>query len=132
MLTQVLIVDGHPTVRMGLAVLITTEPDMAVCGEAADATQAMSMLEACRPDVVVVDIQLPTSNGLELVERIKAHAPTVRVLVWSFHADQVHVQLAFSAGASGHLSKNASINRISDAIRGVRDGRFLLWEHMAE
>jgi DNA-binding NarL/FixJ family response regulator len=130
--TRVLIVDHHSTVRLGLAAFISTAPDMAVCGQAADATQAMSMLEVCRPDVVVLDIQLPTGNGLELVERIKAHDHTVRVLVWSFHADQVHAQLALSAGASGHLSKNVSISRILDAIRGVRDGRIFLCEDAAE
>lgn len=132
MRTQVLIVDDHPTVRMGLAACIGTEPDLAVCGQAADAAQAMSILEACRPDVVVLDIQLPTSNGLELVERIKTHDQTVRVLVWSFRADQVHADLAFSAGASGHLSKNVSISRILDAIRGVHDGRMFLCEDAAE
>jgi DNA-binding NarL/FixJ family response regulator len=130
--TQVLIVDHHSTVRLGLAAFLRTAPDLAVCGQAADATQAMIMLKAFRPDVVVLDIQLPTSNGLELVERIKAHDQTVRILVWSFFADQVHADLVLSAGASGHLSKNVPIGRILDAIRRVRDGRVLLCEDTAE
>lgn len=130
--TQILIVDDHPSARMGLAAFISTEPSMSVCGEAADVTQAMRMLVACRPGIVVVDIQLPTGNGLELVERIRAHDHNVGVLVWSFHADRLFAQQALSAGASGCLSKSVPASRILDAIRCVRDGRIFLSEDMVE
>jgi DNA-binding NarL/FixJ family response regulator len=121
--TQVLIVDDHPAVRMGLAAIIGTEPDMAVCGEAADASEAANMLESRRPDIIVMDMQRPDDNGLEFVERIRAQNRTIKVLVWSFHGDQVHAQLALNAGASCHLSKDVPASCILDAIRDVRDGR---------
>ncbi len=73
MATKVLIVDDHPAVRDGLAFRIASQPDLEVCGEAADMDQAVKLLEAARPDVAIVDIQLETDNGLDLVERIKAH-----------------------------------------------------------
>ncbi len=97
MATKVLIVDDHPAVREGLAVHITSQPDLEVYGQAADTAEALKLLEAARPDVVVVDIQLETGNGLALVERIKARDESIGVLVWSMYPDAIYAQ----RGASG-------------------------------
>ena len=105
MATKVLIVDDHPAVREGLAVRIASQPDLEVCGQAADTAEAVKLLEAARPDVVVVDIQLETGNGLDLVERIKAHDESIRILVWSMYPDAIYAQRALHAGALGYINK---------------------------
>ena len=92
MATKVLIVDDHPAVRDGLAFRIASQPDLEVCGEAADMDQAVKLLEAARPDVAIVDIQLETDNGLDLVERIKAHDVLIGILVWSMYPDAVYAR----------------------------------------
>ena len=105
MATKVLIVDDHPAVREGLAVRIASQPNMEVCGEAADTAQAVNLLEAARPDVVVVDIQLETGNGLDLVKRIKARDESIGILVWSMYPDAIYAQRAMQAGALGYINK---------------------------
>ena len=89
---KVLIVDDHPAVREGLAERISSQPDLKVCGQAADMTETMQLVAATCPDVVVVDIQLKTGNGLELVERIKAYDPSIRILVWSMYPDALYAR----------------------------------------
>ncbi len=130
--TQVLIVDDHPAVREGLATYLGSQPDMAVCGEAADVCQAMKMLEDHRPDVVIVDIQLADSNGLELVQRIKNRDEKIKVLVWSSSPDSLYAQRALQAGALGYINKRHATSRIAEAIRRVRDGRIFLSDETAD
>jgi DNA-binding NarL/FixJ family response regulator len=132
MATKVLIVDDHPAVREGLAVRIASQPDLEVCGQAGDTAQAMKLLEAARPDVVVVDIQLETGNGLDLVGRIKARDTSIRTLVWSMFPDSVYAQRALQAGALGYINKRHATSRIVEAIRRVRDGKIFLCEETAE
>ena len=132
MATKVLIVDDHPAVREGLAVRIASQPDLEVCGQAADTAEAMKLVEAARPDVVVVDIQLKTGNGLDLVERIKAHDKSIRILVWSMYPDAMYAQRALHAGALGYINKEHATGRIVEAIRRVRDGKIYLCEETAE
>ena len=92
MATKVLIVDDHPAVREGLAIRVASQPDLEVCGQAADTAEALKLLEAVRPDVVVVDIQLQTGNGLDLVERITARDESIGILVWSMYPDRIYAQ----------------------------------------
>ena len=110
MATKVLIVDDHPAVREGLAVRIASQPDMEVCGEAADTAEAVKLLEAARPDVVVVDIQLETGNGLDLVERIKARDESIGILVWSMYPDAIYAQRALHGRRPG-LHQQAARDR---------------------
>jgi DNA-binding NarL/FixJ family response regulator len=132
MVTKVLIVDDHPAVRDGLAGHISSQPDMEVCGQAGDTAEAMELLEAARPDVVIVDIQLETGNGLNLVERIKACDKSIGVLVWSMYPDNIYAQRALHAGALGYINKRHATSRIVEAIRRVRDGRIYLCDETAE
>jgi DNA-binding NarL/FixJ family response regulator len=132
MATKVLIVDDHPAVREGLTVRIAAQPDLEVFGEAADTDQAMQLLEAARPDVVVVDIQLETGNGLDLVQRIKARDESIGILVWSMYPDSIYAQRALNAGALGYINKRHATSRIVEAIRRVRDGKIFLCEETAE
>jgi DNA-binding NarL/FixJ family response regulator len=132
MATKVLIVDDHPAVREGLGVRISSQPDMEVCGQAADTAEALELLESVRPDVVVVDIQLETSNGLDLVQRIHARDESIGILVWSIYPDAIYAQRALQAGALGYINKRQATSRIVEAIRRVRDGKIFLCAETAE
>lgn len=132
MAAKVLIVDDHPAVCEGLAVRMSSQPDLEVCGQAADTSEAMTLIKAVRPDVVVVDIQLRTGNGLDLIERIQAHDKSIRILVWSMYPDALYAQRALHAGALGYINKEHTTGRIVDAIRRVRDGKIYLCEDTAE
>ena len=132
MATRILIVDDHPAVREGLAVRISSQADLEVCGEAADVGDALKVLAATQPDVAVVDIQLKTGDGLDLVKRIKARDESVRVLVWSVYPDKLYAERALNAGALGYINKEHTTGRIVDAIRCVAGGKVYLCEEMAQ
>ena len=97
--TRVLIVDDHPVVREGLALRISRQPDLQVCGEAADIAEAMRAVEATNPDVAIVDIALRTGNGIDLIKRLKTRHESVRILVWSMYNESLYAERAMRAGA---------------------------------
>lgn len=124
--TRILIVDDHPAVREGLAVRISRQPGWEVCGEAADGAEALAQMDACHPDVVIVDVRLKTGDGLDLVKRIKARDESVRVLVWSMYPDSLYARRALRAGAIGYINKENTTGRIIEAIRAVAEGNVYL------
>jgi DNA-binding NarL/FixJ family response regulator len=130
--TRAFLVDDHPAVCKGLAVRISNAEDPEVCGEATDGSDAMEQLESTRPDVAVVDIQLKSGNGLDLVKRIRARDESVRVLVCSVYPDQLYAKLALNAGALGYVNREQIMTRVIEAIRRVREGKVFLCEEMAE
>src|SRR5262245_61682899 len=87
---KVLIVDDHPVVREGLTMHLATQPDLEVCGEAEDLPGALAILTSARPDVAIIDISLKTSNGIELIRRIKDRQDAVRILVWSMYPETLY------------------------------------------
>ena len=95
---RVLIVDDHPAVREALSWRIGRQQDLEVCGEATDMTEALRLLAQTQPDVAVVDISLKTSNGLDLIKRIKDRNDTVRILVWSMHSESLYAERACAPG----------------------------------
>jgi DNA-binding NarL/FixJ family response regulator len=125
---KVLIVDDHPTVREGLVWRISRQPDLIVCGEAPDVAEALRLVEATAPDVVVIDISLKAGSGIDLVKRLKARDSSIRMLVWSMHPDSMYAERALRAGALGYINKENTTGRILDAIRSVRDGEIYLSE----
>ena len=132
MAAKVLIVDDHPAACEGLAVRIAAQPDLEVCGQAADIAEALRLIAVSRPDVAVVDIQLKTGSGLDLIERIKAHDNSIRILAWSMFPDAIYAERALHAGALGYINKHHTTGRIVEAIRHVRDGRIYLCEEIAQ
>ncbi|KKK79848.1 hypothetical protein LCGC14_2829400, partial [marine sediment metagenome] len=98
---KVLIVDDHPIVRHGLGELIARQSDLEVCGEAANAAEALRQVEANRPDIAVVDISLDGDNGIELTEQIRALYPDVKILVSSIHDEKTFAGRALRAAALG-------------------------------
>jgi DNA-binding NarL/FixJ family response regulator len=130
--TRVLIVDDHPAVREALAMRIGRQPDLEVCGEAADTNDALRCLEESKPDVAVVDISLKNSDGIDLIKRIKIRDDHVRMLVWSMHSESLYAERALRAGALGFISKDQATDKIIDAIRRVRDGKVWLSDATVE
>ena len=120
--TQILIVDDHPVVRDGLTTIINHEPDMNVCGEADDACQAFKAAAELKPDVVVVDISLKNSDGIDLTKSITTVHPKLSVIILSVHDESVYAERALLAGAQGYLMKDAVSENIIKAIRTVLNG----------
>jgi DNA-binding NarL/FixJ family response regulator len=120
--TRVLVVDDHAVVRQGLVALISTVPDLEVVGEARDGDEAVDRVEALRPDVVLMDLSMPGTDGAAATRRIRDVAPDVRVLVLTSFADQRHVLAALDAGADGYLLKHAEPETILEGLRQVARG----------
>ena len=108
--------------RTGLAVLIEPEPDLVVCGQADNATQALAAIAQLKPTLAMVDISLKGSDGLNLVKEIRQRHPGLKVLVLSMHDESLYAQRALRAGASGYITKQEATEQILTAIRRVLSG----------
>lgn len=128
----ILIVDDHPAVREALAARIGRQPDLEVCGEAADTNEALRLVGDTQPDLAVVDISLKTGSGIDLIKRIKDRDDSVRMLVWSMHSESLYAERALRAGALGYINKDQATDKIIDAIRRVLQGKVFLSDAMAE
>jgi DNA-binding NarL/FixJ family response regulator len=119
---SVFIVDDHPIVRQGLAQLIEQEPDLRVCGEAADVREARAALSRVRPDVVILDLSLRDSDGLELIKDIRNKYEGLPVLVLSMHDENIYAERLLSSGANGYIMKQAAGDLLITALRRVLSG----------
>jgi two-component system, NarL family, invasion response regulator UvrY len=128
---KVLLVDDHPIVRAGLRRLLADEPEVDI-REAADGKAALGAFREQRPDIVILDLNLPGAGGIDVISRLRAADPRARVLVLSMHDDLVHVARALQAGAVGYLVKDASPDDILLAIRRVATGQPYLDHAIAE
>lgn len=123
---RVLIVDDHPMVRERLAEVIDAEPGFTVCGQAEDRTGTLALLRTQAPDLVLLDLRLKDTNGLELLREIRTRWPQVRVLVVSMHDETLFAEQALAAGAHGYISKQEATRNILQALRTVQSGRCYL------
>src|SRR5262245_3447564 len=114
--TRILLVDDHAVVRFGIGQMINRELDLVVCGEEEDAGKALSAIEKLKPDMVIADISLKDSSGLELMRNIKAQFSGLPVLVVSGHDEGIYAEVAFRAGALGYLMKSEALEKIITAI----------------
>jgi len=128
---KILIVDDHPIVRDGLRRLLGAEPAAEVW-EAASGREALSAFRGQRPELVILDLNLPDIGGLEIITRLKTVDPGVRILVLSVHEDRIHVTRALQAGAAGYVSKNIPPDELLQAIRRVAGGRTYVEREIAE
>jgi two-component system invasion response regulator UvrY len=118
---KVLLVDDHAIVRAGLRRLFAALPDVRI-HEAATGREALAVVRAERPALIVLDLNLPGLGGLELLRRVLTEHPEARVVVLSMHAEALYVTRALRAGAAGYLSKNASPEELLEAVRRVAEG----------
>jgi len=130
--TRILIVDDHPLVREGLAARIAPQPDMEVCGEAAGVDEALAQVKATSPDLVVVDIQLAESHGMDLIKEIHGRFPSVKMLVVSAFDESLYAERALRAGAHGYINKRELQDNVIDAFRSVLDGQSYLSSKMTQ
>jgi NarL family two-component system response regulator LiaR len=129
---RVVVVDDHPLVRTGLSAAIGAYPDLEFVGEAADGREALGLVRALLPDVVLMDISMPAMDGIETVRQLRPTVPSTRFLMLTSSAEPTEVRRALAAGASGYLLKNVSATELSQMIRGAHQGRRVLAPEVAE
>jgi len=128
---RILVVDDHPLMREGVGKWIERAPDLEVCGEAESASQALSLVEKLKPDLVLTDISLTGRSGLELTKDLRVLQPELPVLVLSMHEESLYAGRALRAGARGYVMKRAGGDQVVEAIRGVLQGRVAVSPEMA-
>ncbi len=125
---RVLLVDDHPMVRERLAEVINREADLVVSGEAEDRHGAIAAIVAQPPDLVIIDLKLKNSDGLELIKDIRIRWPKLRMLVVSMHDESLYAERVIRAGAMGYITKQEATRKILQAIRSVLAGSIYLNE----
>jgi DNA-binding NarL/FixJ family response regulator len=123
---KVLIADDHPVVRDGLRAMLATQPDMEVVGEAATGTQAVERAQLLRPDVVLMDLQMPELDGPAAIATLREREPAVHVLVVTTFGSDADITRAIDAGATGYLLKDAPREQLFTAIRAAARGESVL------
>ena len=116
---RVLLVDDHPIVRQGLALLIDRETDLWVCGEADGAHSAFHAIATLKPDIVVLDISLNGPDGLDLLKNIRTRYPDLPVLILSMHDESIYAERALRAGAQGYIMKQEATEKVLVALRRI-------------
>ena len=129
--SRILIVDDHPLFREGLQQLVDRDPQLAVCGEASSAAEALQALRQLKPDLVLVDISLGGTSGIELIKHIKSEFEELPVLVVSMHDESLYAERALRAGAMGYVMKHEPSKTVKSAIHKVLQGEMYLSEKMS-
>jgi DNA-binding NarL/FixJ family response regulator len=129
---KVLLVDDHPIVRQGLALLIDRETDLAVCGEADGAHSAFQAIDTLGPDLVVLDISLSGPDGLDVLKEIRMKTASLPVLILSMHDETIYAERAMRAGASGYIMKQEATEKVLVAIRRILQGDVYLSDRLTK
>jgi DNA-binding NarL/FixJ family response regulator len=129
---KVFLVDDHPIVRRGLQLLIGLESDLAVCGEADNGPVALGQIQKLKPQVVVVDLALRDSSGLELVKALRTQCPEAKILVFTMHDEPLYAERVLKAGAHGYVTKEEGAEKAVEAIRQLLQGKPYLTGRLAE
>jgi DNA-binding NarL/FixJ family response regulator len=128
--SRVFLVDDHPLVREWLTNLIEQQLDLVVCGEAETASGAFQAIAKQKPDVVIVDISLNGSSGIELIKNLRTLRPSVAAIVLSMHEESLYAERAMRAGARGYIMKRETAKKVIAAIRAVLEGKMYLSERL--
>ena len=118
-------VDDHPLLRQGLALMINREPDLAVCGEAEEAQAAIKAIAAKKPDILIADISLNGPDGLDLLKILRSSYPDLPVLVLSMHDESIYAERALRARANGYIMKQEATEKVLIAVRRILSGDIL-------
>ena len=129
--SRILVVDDHPIVRQGLALLINQETDLLVCGEAEEASGAMHVLASSKPDILIVDISLNGPDGIDLLKNIRNVHPTLPVLILSMHDESIYAERALRAGANGYIMKQEATEKVLVALRRILAGEIYVSDRIA-
>lgn len=128
---RVTITDDHPAIREALARTIKSKLGLELCGEATSAAETLELLEREQPHVAILDMSLPDSHGLSLVEEIRTLFPDVRVIVYSMHDENVYAEKALRAGAAGYLMKTEAVQELLEAVVRTSEGEIYLSREMS-
>lgn len=128
---RLVLADDHAVVRGGLRMLLASQPDLEIVGEAANGQEALELVRSKRPDVVLMDIQMPDMNGIEAAERIRAIYPQTAVLALTMHEDDQYFFEMLRAGASGYVPKRAAPDELILAIHAVSGGGAYIYPSLA-
>lgn len=120
---RVLIVDDHAVLRKGLGMLLASQPDMTVVGEAGSGASALELARTAKADVITLDLTLPDGSGLTILETLRRECPASRILILTMHDDAAYLKAAIAAGASGYVVKTANESEVLSAIRSISQGR---------
>ncbi|MEW5959566.1 MAG: response regulator transcription factor [Chloroflexota bacterium] len=123
---RVILADDHPVVRRGLAAIVDIEDDIAVVGEVENGQAAVALTLSLRPDVVLMDLQMPVMDGVEATRQIRAGAPDTQIIILTTFADDEYIYDGIAAGARGYLLKDAPPDQLIEAIRAAHRGESLL------
>jgi DNA-binding NarL/FixJ family response regulator len=127
---RVLLIDDHPIVRQGLALLIDREADLSVCGEAEGAHSAYDAIATLRPDIVLLDISLSGPDGLDVLKEIRMKTGSLPVLILSMHDESIYAERAMRAGANGYIMKQEATEKVLVAIRRILQGGVYLSDRL--
>lgn len=130
--STVLLIDDHPIVRQGLALLISREPDLSVCGEAEGAHSGLQAVAALQPDIVVLDLSLSGPDGLDVLKEIRLKSGNLPVLILSMHDETIYAERALRAGANGYIMKQEATERVLVAIRRILNGDVYVSERLTK
>lgn len=119
---RVLMIDDHPIVRSGIRMLLERSGDIDVVGEAERGDDAVGLIKRLKPDVLLLDMEMPGKSGVEVAQEVEAAGLPVRVLALSAHDDEVYIMNLLSNGAAGYLTKEEALDTIIEAIHGVANG----------
>ena len=121
-----LIVDDHPLFREGVKTLIERTPHFTVVGEAGNGKEALAMVKALKPDVVLVDLSLPDQSGIEVTRQIRTFLPDTRIIIVSMHSKVEFITKAFQAGATGYVVKESATEKLAEGLEAVSKGEYFL------
>ena len=121
-MVRILTVDDHPLLRKGIAALVNAEPDIELIAEACDGSEAIEMFRLHRPDVTIMDLQMPGMGGIEAIRRILSEFPSARIIVLTTYSGDVQVVRALKAGAQGYILKGNVHRELLETIRAVHAG----------
>jgi two-component system NarL family response regulator len=128
---RTMIVDDHALFRRGLEMVLDEEPDIELVGQAGDGAEAVERAAGALPDIVLMDIRMPRSSGIEACRAMKAAAPSTKIIILTISDEEADLFEAIRAGASGYLLKDIPLDEVADTVRGVHGGQSLINPSMA-